>query len=144
MLTNHDSCVADHASTLSEAFQMNSLPPKVVTKNLQFGDLEDFNINQNRLELSGIATKNKLLKLNWWHSSPAQSPDVEKDNKLENNNTLVNGCINNTPKTKPIQSLIHEEHHRDAESEPKVHTILEPNVDEYEYLKDSHRLVDGM
>ncbi|KAH8384957.1 hypothetical protein KR200_011995 [Drosophila serrata] len=143
MITNDDLCVTDIASTRSEALQMNSIPPKVVTKNVQFGDLEDFDTEQNSPELSGIATKNKLLKLNWWHSSSAQTRDVGHQNKLENNNTLLNGRVNNTPKTNPITLLTNDEHHHDAYSESKVEEILDQNVEEYEYLKDSHRLVDA-
>ncbi|XP_044251355.1 polyamine-transporting ATPase 13A3 isoform X1 [Drosophila takahashii] len=137
------------ATSRSETLQLNSLPN--LTESSKFNDLESE--TQEDLQFSRIAAKNKLLKLSWWHS-PAEARDVEatsvqhrkidkgphnKTKRVENNNTLVNGCINTPARSVPLLHYICPEQER--ASDGKEASILEPNVDEF-YPKDSHRLVN--
>lgn len=104
-------------------------------------------IDEN-IQSSRIASKNKLLKLNWWHSTHqfqhveailTQSNRIEPEksqnsNKLENNNTVSTILPpNSLPIFSGTQGVMGEE-----KNEP----VLEAGVDECD-VKDSHRLVEG-
>ncbi|XP_016944123.1 LOW QUALITY PROTEIN: polyamine-transporting ATPase 13A3 [Drosophila suzukii] len=139
----------DIANYRSETLQLNSLPN--LDESSKFG-VSEFE-TEDDLQFPRIAAKNNLLKLSWWHS-PTEKHEVEativqpKRNdkgpnnitkELENNNTLVNGCIN-TP-TRSVSLLQYICPDQERVSVVQEASILEPIVDEFD-PKDSHRLVD--
>ncbi|KAH8418163.1 hypothetical protein KR009_007113 [Drosophila setifemur] len=136
--------VPNIATSRTEALQLKSLP--VVAENFNF-ETSYLDMDDN-LQISRIATKNKLLKLNWWNSptqladgQAAIAPPMKNEQELavENNNTVNNGCI-----TMPGRSVSKHRPSRDDQEpvcESKEEKCFEPIVDEFD-LKDSHRLVD--
>ncbi|XP_052854792.1 polyamine-transporting ATPase 13A3 isoform X2 [Drosophila gunungcola] len=114
------------AKSHSETLQLKSLPDLAKNNKIIDVDVE----TEKDLQFPQIASKNKLLKLSWWHS-PAQAYDVEA--------TLVQPRKSEKgPSNKTIKN-IRPDHERMSEANEEG--ILEPSIEEL-YLKDSHRLVD--
>ncbi|XP_032579867.1 probable cation-transporting ATPase 13A3 isoform X1 [Drosophila sechellia] len=133
----------------SETVQLQPLPNHIEDIKFRNSDVE----TDDDHHFPGIAAKNKILKLSWWHSpvdmhyvatelvQPKKSDKVpsNKIKKVENNNTLVNGCSKTSARSVPL--LQYNRPDQDGDSDENITSVLEPNVDEF-YPKDSERLVD--
>lgn len=144
------SAVADHHPVAAELLPLQP----ILESNLQSQPEPEL-----ELELPRMATKNNLLKLNWWHSPTqpldvaasllARSPDVATSQ--DNNNTSARSCFN-TPNKSTSEPNNHHRHHphppHSNERDPKRKIISSAissvaDFDETFDLQDSQLLVKG-
>ncbi|XP_064537543.1 polyamine-transporting ATPase 13A3 isoform X1 [Drosophila montana] len=125
----------------------NVCPELLVLQPLQSNGNMQAEEQEGLLHLPRIATKNNLLKLNWWHMPPTQQLDIDSNSilaeqtdhlptKMDNNNTAARSSLNTPAKStsSPTHHRSNEKHQRHKES-----TIIDPSED-FD-LQDSQLLV---
>ncbi|KAM8702813.1 hypothetical protein ACLKA7_005162 [Drosophila subpalustris] len=140
--------VADHPA----AAELLPLQP-IIESNLQTPTQPETELNRepdSLFHFPRMATKNNLLKLNWWHS-PTQPLDVAAtllarsagvaSSQQDNNNKSARSCYNT-----PVKSTSEPNHHHHHERDPKrkvISTAISSvvDLDECFDLQDSQLLV---
>ncbi|EDV45271.1 probable cation-transporting ATPase 13A3 isoform X1 [Drosophila erecta] len=139
----------------NETVQLQSLPNHI--EELKFGN-SDVETDED-LHFPGIAAKNKILKLSWWHSpvemhyvatalvQPKKSDkgSSNKSKKVVNNNTLANGCSKTPSRSVALLKYIRPDQEEDSEENES--SVLEPNVDEFfpkDRLDDDSKSCTGL